>query len=162
MELIRLEESAKAQHESLCKIVKALRRHATRSSRVRNNKLESLGVVKSTPLEIDERAPCDFERRFFSPNYKDEHLTHALGADNPEFVTGIIETGQEKEVIWGETFRRRDPDDDEPWWPPDPDQPPAFRFTWFVRCVQSMQQMRLDHMEWWEDEEEQQEHESRT
>jgi hypothetical protein len=161
MELIRLEELAKAQHETLCKMVKALRRHATRSSRVRNNKLQSLGVVKSAPLEIDERAPCDFERRFFSPSYKDEHLIHALGADDPEYVTGIIETGREKEGIWGETFAPRRPDDDE-WFPPTPDQRPAFRFTWFSSCLDSMQQVRLDYMEWWEDEEEQEEHESRT
>jgi len=161
MELIRLEESARAQHESLCKIVKALRRHATRSSRVRNNKLQSLGVVKSAPLEVDDRAPCDFEPRFFIPSYKDEHLTHALGADDPEYVTGITETGKEAEGVWGETFRRRDPDDDE-WLQPTPDQCPAFRFMWFSSCLDSMQQVRLDSMEWWEDEEEQEEHESRT
>ncbi|POS72916.1 hypothetical protein DHEL01_v208693 [Diaporthe helianthi] len=167
MELIRLEESARAQHKSLCKTAQALRRHAARSSRVRNNQLQTLGVVKSAPLEVDERAPFDFERRFFSPSYKDEHLTHALGADDPQFVAGIVETGRENEQVWGETFSPRRPNDDdeedeEEWLPPYPEQLPAHRFVWFATCIDGMLQTHMDQWEWWEDEEEQRQHESRT
>jgi hypothetical protein len=162
MEAARLEELAEAQHESLCKLVTALRRHAWRSSRVRNSKLQSLGVVKLTPLMVDEQSPCDFERRFFDPSYKDEHLKHALWPENTEYVTGLVETGKYLEKIWGETFRPRIPDDPEPYLPPCPEDLPAFRFMWFDSCVGRMQQTRLDYLEWWEEEEDQRQHESRT
>lgn len=163
MELIRIEESARVHYELLCKTAQALGWHA--SSRVRNDELGSFGIVKAAPLEIDEQAPFDFDRRFFSPSYKNEHLTHAVGADNPEFVTGLEETGREKQKLWGETFSRRPPpddDDDEEWLPPHPEQLPPFRFVWFARCITKMQQLDLDTWEWWEEEEEQRQHESRT
>lgn len=162
MDPSRLGKSEKAQHDTLCKISRALWRHGNRSKRVRNIKLESLGIVKSTPLEIDDPAACDLDCRFFEPNYKDEHLTHALGADDPEYVAGIMETGQQTEAVWGETFSPRDPDDDDDWFPPCPEQLPAFRFMWFACCLEDMQQVRLDRREWWEDKEDQERHESRT
>lgn len=84
-----------------------------------------------------------------------------LGVDAPDYVSGIPETGRSWEGIWGETFNPRDLDDSE-WLEPTPDQLPACRFRWFARCFDDMQQVHLDNMEWWEDEDEQQEHESRA
>lgn len=161
MEPSWLDESTKPQHESLCKIAKALWRRGNRSSRVRNKQLQSLDIVKLAPLEIDDPTACDSGSRFFEPSYEDEHLTHALFADDPEYVAGIIETGQEREGVWAEKFRPFDPDASV-WLEPCPEDLPKSRFVWFAMCLNRMQQDQLDRMEWWEDEEEQKQHESRT
>lgn len=161
MEPSQLQKLANAQHESLCEIAKALRRRGNRSSRIRNSKLHTLGIVKSAPLEIDDPTACDPEHRFFNPSYADEHLQHALYADNPEYVTGIMETGRECQGIWEEEFRPFDPDDSE-WFAPCPEDCPKSRFQWFATCLDFMQQVDLDRKEWWEDKEEQEQHESRT
>lgn len=157
------DKSTKAQHESLCKIAKALWLRGHRSSRVRNKLLQSLDIVKLAPLEIDDPVACDSGPRFFEPSYGDEHLTHAIGADDPEYVTGIIETGQRWERVWRPEFAPFDPDDSV-WLGPCPEDLPKSRFVWFARCLDRMQQDHLDRDDcgWWADEDEQKRHESRT
>ncbi|KAG8167409.1 hypothetical protein KVR01_003098 [Diaporthe batatas] len=171
MDLIQLEESARDQHEALGQAAEALWRHAFNSRRrLRADQLEALGITKATPLEVDEQeGPSGFpDRRFFRPSFRDEHLTHALDADDPEFVAGIVETGRKKEKQWGETFRPRPRDDDDDWMPPYPEDLPQFRSMWYRSCLRTMQQLALDEEIWWwqgdEEEElpEQREHEART
>lgn len=163
MDNIQLEESAKAQHHELCRIGRTLGRHARRKRRINDDTLRSFGVVRSSPLEVDDRAPCDFEPRFFMPSYKDEHLVHAFGAGYPKYITGLAETGRRKEGIWGESIDRNNPEPGEDeWFEHTPDQYPSYRFRWFAHCLDNLQQTDLDYQECWEDEEDRQAHEART
>lgn len=161
MESIQLEQAEEAQWRQLGKIASTIRYHGPR---INTDALQSLGVVRSTPLEVDDPAPCDFEQRFFIPSYKDEHLVHAIGADDPAYVSGLTETARRMEGVWGETFdhgKKKALEEGE-WVPPTPDLYPAFRAWWFKDCLENMQQMKLDYDLWWGDEEDERHQEART
>lgn len=120
------QQRAEAQYEQLCAHDGWIRQHGTR---INNTTLASLGVVRSTPLDVDEPTPCDFENRFFIPSYDED--TYA-----------VLNEGHKLRTVWGETMDRNK--DDPEWIQSAIESYPHYRSFWFKHCFENLQQTVLD------------------
>ncbi|KAL1865941.1 hypothetical protein VTK73DRAFT_4947 [Phialemonium thermophilum] len=121
MEQIRRREMEEAQRDHLGLIYEFIEDH--NRPVIGDEELASLGVMKSTKLEIDDPAPIDLEPRYFHPCYDD--------------TRGIEEVGDECRLIWGETLDKGKGVDPE-WVPNVAYRNPQYRAKWFWACYDTL------------------------